>query len=383
MENEGSNTVMLKTTDGIMGWLESAIISSSQTSVGQALFKLIDSFLWVVEKCAQWSLPTHETAADENGKVFGKVDLVRPLPWVLFLPGLVILRIIRCGLNVGAFILRYPPVQPSGMVKFVQKGRRRLRAVNLKAVKSTRRKSTTTKAATPDEKSTTESTESPVHHEMKRKYSQISSDDGNTEESDNETLAAKLERLAMNTSAEDPDFDPTACTDTSSSSTENDHEEISMEELTELHKDMKQISQRIDEKLATSKDEKLLTENLSEENQALLPLFELEDEDRTKSNSKKCESTADDEQRVDSIESKLQSEDRLFMECVKSEMNKGLQPALSELNSTLEVTNGAVPKKQEQTADACELPQARASIAKENSSYERKGYRHKKTGRRY
>lgn len=49
--------------------------------------------------------------------MFGKIELVRPLPWILFLPGLVILRIIRSGLNLGAFILGYPQIQPSVMVR--------------------------------------------------------------------------------------------------------------------------------------------------------------------------------------------------------------------------------------------------------------------------
>lgn len=61
-------------------------------------------------------------------------------------------------------------------------------------------------AATPDEKSTTESVGSPIHHDMKRKFSQVSSDEEGTDESENETLHAKLERLAMNSSADDPDF---------------------------------------------------------------------------------------------------------------------------------------------------------------------------------
>lgn len=61
-------------------------------------------------------------------------------------------------------------------------------------------------AATPDEKSTTESVGSPIHRDMKRKFSQVSSDEEGTDESENETLHAKLERLAMNSSADDPDF---------------------------------------------------------------------------------------------------------------------------------------------------------------------------------
>lgn len=62
------------------------------------------------------------------------------------------------------------------------------------------------KVATPDEKSTTESVDSPIHHEAKRKFSQISSDEENIDGSDGETLDVKLGRLAMEDSADDLDF---------------------------------------------------------------------------------------------------------------------------------------------------------------------------------
>lgn len=53
---------------------------------------------------------------EEDGKTFGKLELVRPLPWILFLPGLVVLRTIRVGINIGAFIVGYPQIQPTDMV---------------------------------------------------------------------------------------------------------------------------------------------------------------------------------------------------------------------------------------------------------------------------
>ncbi|XP_026298848.1 uncharacterized protein LOC100576271 isoform X4 [Apis mellifera] len=239
MENERNSiiTTSRKEPEGITGWIESVIMTVSQTSIGQALFKFIDSFLWVVEKSTQWSLPAHEIAAEENGKVFGRIELVRPLPWLLFLPGLVILRIIRCGLNVGAFILGYPRIRPSGMVKFVQKTRRRLRAINVKAIKA-RRRITCAKIATPEEKSTTESVGSPVLHEMKRKFSQIL-DDESSDGSDNETLRAKLERLAMENSTDDSDFNIADCsTESSTGSSENDvDKEISFNETIEIQRE--------------------------------------------------------------------------------------------------------------------------------------------------
>lgn len=31
-----------------------------QTRLGQTVLKLVDNFLWIVEKCAEWSLPRQE-----------------------------------------------------------------------------------------------------------------------------------------------------------------------------------------------------------------------------------------------------------------------------------------------------------------------------------
>lgn len=97
--------------------------------------------------------------------------------------------------------------------------------MNLKAVKNLRRKTHSTKITTPEEKSTTESTGSPAHTEPKRKFSEMSSD-----ESEEETLQKKIERLAMEDSADDMDFNPADCSTESSSETEEDLE-VSLTEL--------------------------------------------------------------------------------------------------------------------------------------------------------
>lgn len=49
--------------EGIKGWLRSVFIAMSQTVVGQTLYRMVDSFLWGVEKSAQWSLPAQEFEA--------------------------------------------------------------------------------------------------------------------------------------------------------------------------------------------------------------------------------------------------------------------------------------------------------------------------------
>lgn len=85
-KNEENNLIpyFLQTTsrresEGITGWIESVIMTVSQTSIGQALFKFIDSFLWVVEKSTQWSLPAHEIAAGMFEQFLKIISLVNNL----------------------------------------------------------------------------------------------------------------------------------------------------------------------------------------------------------------------------------------------------------------------------------------------------------------
>ncbi|XP_043515392.1 surface protein-like isoform X2 [Frieseomelitta varia] len=295
MEDESSTASV--TPKENTGWIESLIIATVQTSVGQKLFKLIDSFLWVIEKTAQWSLPSQEIAIEESGKIFGKLELVRPLPWLLFLPGLVILRMIRIGLNMGAYVLGYPEIQASGMVKFVQRTRRRLRAMNLRAMKSKRRvfpkdrtmieakkalirsirltlstlscldTSKSSHSPPPTKirishmdlepgRRTSDSFDSPTHHDSKRKYSELSSDDESIDESTN----AKLDRLADFGSTDDTtfnrkrtfsgltfgrtclvNFQPVDYTTSSTESSENGEEDVSLAELKKLRREARAL----------------------------------------------------------------------------------------------------------------------------------------------
>ncbi|CAL7939373.1 unnamed protein product [Xylocopa violacea] len=377
MESEECTTAAApKASEGVLGWVESVIITTAQTSMGQAFFRIIDSFLWVVEKCAQWSLPIQETTSEENGKMFGKVELVRPLPWILFLPGLVILRVIRYGLNVGAFLFGYPQIQPSGMVKFVQKNRRWLKTMNLKAAKSSRRKLSSNKAPTPDEKSTTESVESPIHQKMKRKFSQVTSDEGNTDESENESenksLQSKLERLAMDGSTDDSDFNPVECALESSStgsSKTNMENEVSFTELEEIQEEARNFI----------KDSKETDMIMSLEN--LLQI----------SKSKKTEPTVDSAKREDSSETELQATIRVINDFKASEASViSIEPPVPpEPTPAPEVTNGLVSVKQAApsaptlTPEVCAPSEPRTSFSKENSliPQERKG-KHKRMGRR-
>ncbi|XP_034946657.1 uncharacterized protein Jabba isoform X2 [Chelonus insularis] len=246
----------------------------SHLHVGQILLKGFDRCLGVIENTTQWSLPYHEISPEENGKSFNEIKLVRPLPWIFFLPSLLILRGFRLVWNIGACILGYPEIQPSDIVRCLQRVRQRLRAIRLNAGKKIRktrpavrdtnlrindakrslmksiqltlsslscfdaskvksspsptrvRVYTNNISITPDEKSATESTAGAQQFDMKRKHTIISSDE--SDESDREPFYTKMERYAVLNSSEDEDFNPA---EYSSSSTESEDEKVNTNEL--------------------------------------------------------------------------------------------------------------------------------------------------------
>lgn len=253
MEDEGSPPpVTSKPSGRVISWMESILSAVSQTFMGLPFLKLFDYCLYVAEKSAQWSLPSHEINAEESGKLFGKIELIRPLPWILFLPGLIILRIIRGGLNMGAFLIGYPPVEAIAMVKFLQKSRRRLRTFYLKATKASRRK-----PASPGEKSSTESAASPTNSDGKRKFSEMSSS-----ESESETVLTQLDNCASENSSDDSDFNPATCNEQSSTSSSGNEDEknISLAELEDISLDcikfLNDKSISVDSAHSSSLDEK-------------------------------------------------------------------------------------------------------------------------------
>ncbi|XP_012537521.1 serine/threonine-protein kinase rio2 isoform X3 [Monomorium pharaonis] len=203
-----SKTTIDETSQKDYTWMELRLLQLIviQSRLGQTMLKLVDNFLWTVEKCAEWSLPRH--GEDENRKDSGKPHLVRPLPWLLFLPSLVLLRVMRVTVNIGAFIFGYSQITPSGMIKFVQLSRRHLNAAMNKRKERQESKVTMTS----EEKPITESKDST---EVKDSTNALEEE----EEEEEETLNEKIDRLALENSEDDEDFDPTKY---SSSDTSND-----------------------------------------------------------------------------------------------------------------------------------------------------------------
>lgn len=62
-------------------------------------------------------------------------DLVRPLPWILFLGLIMILRVVRLVGNIFAYIIGSDGVTAKTMVSFIQRQRRSLRSLRLRGLK--------------------------------------------------------------------------------------------------------------------------------------------------------------------------------------------------------------------------------------------------------
>jgi hypothetical protein len=89
--------------------------SFAATSLGQSVIRHIDRTLWIVENTAKWSLP-QITNIDSDEKSIHPPPLIRPLPWLLFLPALIVLRFIRTGLSLLLLICGQSPITPVALV---------------------------------------------------------------------------------------------------------------------------------------------------------------------------------------------------------------------------------------------------------------------------
>lgn len=66
-------------------------------------------------------------------------DLYRPLPWILFLPLIVWLRLLRAFLTIGGKAIGKGPVTPQVMIGFLQSRRRSIRAIRLRGLRAQKR----------------------------------------------------------------------------------------------------------------------------------------------------------------------------------------------------------------------------------------------------
>ncbi|XP_017106864.2 uncharacterized protein Jabba isoform X5 [Drosophila bipectinata] len=102
----------------------------ASTWIGQFVIERTDRALRMIEDTAKWSLPQEKTSA----------PLERPLPWGPFLMLIILLRLTRVWLSVGALMIGNGPIAPSDMVYFIQTRRRKLRAIRVHGLKVMRQR---------------------------------------------------------------------------------------------------------------------------------------------------------------------------------------------------------------------------------------------------
>ncbi|XP_011341561.2 suppressor protein SRP40 isoform X2 [Ooceraea biroi] len=211
-----------------------------QSSLGQRLFGLVDSFLWTVEKCAEWSLHSQEIVADDGRLV--KPAYVRPLPWFLFLPSLMFLRGIRMTANLSARIMGYPEITPTKMVRIVQNSRKRVLAIKMSGRKNrqdSKSLSSSSSSCTPQDQVRTSRSESTESDATLKDTVLSGTDSENSPEKAKESLNEMIAQLAQENSVDDKDYVPDD-TYKDESSTEEDsteegtEEDISMVELSDI-----------------------------------------------------------------------------------------------------------------------------------------------------
>ncbi|KYM82022.1 hypothetical protein ALC53_07506 [Atta colombica] len=246
-----------------------------QSKLRQTILKYTDYFLSLVEKCMEWSLPEQNI---EDEKELGKTELVRPLPWLLFLPCLMMLRLIRVIVNIGAFIFNYPKITSSEMIKFVQKHRKYLHNAMKKdkkeryklknyscyikihnkifnkttknsfKVTTSKEKSEEKSEEKPEEKSVAESIDSTTASKHSMCKSEEKKQEEEEKEEREETLIEKINRLALENSEDDEDFEAneysSSYTDSIGGDSENSNDDVSPNEIRDIIKDSKAFNEK-------------------------------------------------------------------------------------------------------------------------------------------
>lgn len=104
--------------------LQKTAVQVSSTGLGQFAIRQSDLVLQTIEKTAKWS------CSEEK-----KSSLVRPMPWIVFLPALVVLRSTRIALSIASFLIGYDWVNPADLVSYIQSCRRKIRAIKYQGLR--------------------------------------------------------------------------------------------------------------------------------------------------------------------------------------------------------------------------------------------------------
>ncbi|XP_030559048.1 flocculation protein FLO11 isoform X2 [Drosophila novamexicana] len=112
----------------------------ASTRLGQFVIERADRALKLIEDTTKWSLPQ-----DKNSSA---VVLERPLPWASFLLLIVLLRLARIWVSLGALMIGNAPVSPTDMIYFIQTRRRKLRAIRVHGLRVMRHRQQETSSRT-------------------------------------------------------------------------------------------------------------------------------------------------------------------------------------------------------------------------------------------
>ncbi|XP_021914648.1 dentin sialophosphoprotein-like isoform X2 [Zootermopsis nevadensis] len=105
--------------------------------LGQILFRGADRLLWTVETSLQWFVESEEPHNNESSlDEMPRSQPVRPLPWALFLPLLMWLRLVNFGVKMVASLRGTVPPHPLQVVHFLRVRRRRLRALKYQGLQN-------------------------------------------------------------------------------------------------------------------------------------------------------------------------------------------------------------------------------------------------------
>lgn len=107
-------------------------VNVSSTAVGQWAIRQADRLLWTVEKTVKWSCPEEQ---DPRGR---PATLIRPLPWLIFLPTLIALRWARFSASIGSMLIGCGSIAPIDVVAYTQTFRRKMRTFKYQGLRNIR-----------------------------------------------------------------------------------------------------------------------------------------------------------------------------------------------------------------------------------------------------
>ncbi|CAG5048806.1 unnamed protein product [Parnassius apollo] len=117
-------TIVMEVVGFVQEMLQNVVEHAASYRLGQSVLRQIDRVLWTLEKSAQWAVPP-PLDQDEHPQP----ELIRPLPWVVFLALLVVLRVTRESISLGNLVLGKPPLRSADVVTYIQGKRRYLRTL--------------------------------------------------------------------------------------------------------------------------------------------------------------------------------------------------------------------------------------------------------------